>query len=59
MFVLAAIHSAAGSELYQACKAAPEVKPGIRCPTGEARVTRKIFSQQLIDLTGIEKHADK
>lgn len=34
-----AIHRAAGQELLAACRAIPEVRPGVRCPTGEARVT--------------------
>lgn len=34
-----AIHRAAGPELLAACRAVPEVRPGVRCPTGEARVT--------------------
>ena len=34
-----AIHRAAGPRLYDACKATPEVTPGVRCPTGEARIT--------------------
>ncbi len=34
-----AIHRAAGPELYEACLAVPEVRPGVRCPTGEARIT--------------------
>ena len=34
-----AIHDAAGPELYEACIKVPEVRPGIRCPTGEARIT--------------------
>lgn len=34
-----AIHRAAGPELLEACKAIPEVRPGVRCPTGEARIT--------------------
>jgi O-acetyl-ADP-ribose deacetylase (regulator of RNase III) len=34
-----AIHAAAGPQLLAACKAIPEVKPGIRCPIGEARIT--------------------
>ncbi len=33
------IHHAAGPELYEACKAVPEVRPGIRCPVGDARIT--------------------
>ena len=34
-----AIHRAAGPELEEACRAVPEVRPGVRCPTGEARIT--------------------
>lgn len=34
-----AIHSAAGRGLYEACLAVTEVRPGVRCPTGEARIT--------------------
>jgi O-acetyl-ADP-ribose deacetylase (regulator of RNase III) len=34
-----AIHRAAGPELLEACKRLPEVRPGVRCPTGEARIT--------------------
>ena len=34
-----AIHRAAGPGLLDACRAVPEVRPGVRCPTGEARVT--------------------
>ena len=34
-----AIHDAAGRELYEACLKVPEVRPGVRCPTGEARIT--------------------
>ena len=34
-----AIHRAAGRELHEACLAVPEVRPGVRCPTGEARLT--------------------
>jgi O-acetyl-ADP-ribose deacetylase (regulator of RNase III) len=34
-----AIHRAAGPELMQACRAVGEVRPGVRCPTGEARIT--------------------
>ncbi|HEX3121839.1 MAG TPA: macro domain-containing protein, partial [Rhodanobacteraceae bacterium] len=34
-----AIHRAAGPELLAACRALPEVRPGLRCPTGQARVT--------------------
>jgi O-acetyl-ADP-ribose deacetylase len=34
-----AIHRAAGPELLHACRAVPEVRPGVRCPTGESRLT--------------------
>ena len=34
-----AIHRAAGPALLAACRALPEVSPGVRCPTGEARLT--------------------
>ena len=34
-----AIHRVAGRELYEACLKVPEVRPGVRCPTGEARIT--------------------
>ncbi|MBO9664658.1 O-acetyl-ADP-ribose deacetylase [Dokdonella sp.] len=34
-----AIHRAAGPGLLSACRALPQVRPGVRCPTGEARIT--------------------
>jgi O-acetyl-ADP-ribose deacetylase len=34
-----AIHRAAGHQLYEACLAVPEVRPGVRCPTGQSRIT--------------------
>jgi O-acetyl-ADP-ribose deacetylase (regulator of RNase III) len=34
-----AIHRAAGPELLAACREVPEVRPDVRCPTGEARIT--------------------
>lgn len=34
-----AIHRAAGPELKEACSAVPEIRPGVRCPTGESRIT--------------------
>jgi O-acetyl-ADP-ribose deacetylase (regulator of RNase III) len=34
-----AIHHAAGPGLLDACRALPESAPGVRCPTGEARIT--------------------
>ncbi|KAL9259157.1 Macro domain-containing protein [Drosera capensis] len=35
-----AIHRAAGPELVEACYQVPEVRRGVRCPTGEARITQ-------------------
>jgi O-acetyl-ADP-ribose deacetylase (regulator of RNase III) len=34
-----AIHRAAGPKLLEACLRLTEVRPGVRCPTGEARIT--------------------
>jgi O-acetyl-ADP-ribose deacetylase (regulator of RNase III) len=34
-----AIHRAAGPGLLAECRRLPEVRPGVRCPTGEARIT--------------------
>jgi len=34
-----AIHRAAGPDLHAACRALPQIRPNIRCPTGQARVT--------------------
>ncbi len=34
-----AIHAAAGRRLFEACRQIDEVRPGVRCPTGEARLT--------------------
>jgi O-acetyl-ADP-ribose deacetylase (regulator of RNase III) len=34
-----AIHRAAGPELLTACRAIAEVRQGVRCPTGEVRIT--------------------
>ena len=34
-----AIHASAGPELLEACKSIPEASPGVRCPTGESRLT--------------------
>src|SRR5512132_1709701 len=34
-----AIHRAAGPQLLEACRRIPEVRPGVRCPTGEVRLT--------------------
>ena len=34
-----AIHAAAGPDLLVECQALPQVRPNVRCPTGEARIT--------------------
>lgn len=34
-----AIHRAAGPRLLAACREIPTISPGVRCPTGEARIT--------------------
>ena len=34
-----AIHRAAGPRLLEACRRIPQVRPDVRCPTGEARIT--------------------
>jgi O-acetyl-ADP-ribose deacetylase len=34
-----AIHRAAGPGLLEECRRVPEVRPGVRCPTGESRIT--------------------
>lgn len=34
-----ALHQAAGPELDAACEALPQVSAGVRCPTGESRLT--------------------
>lgn len=34
-----AIHRAAGPELLRECRQLPELRPGVRCPTGEVRAT--------------------
>jgi O-acetyl-ADP-ribose deacetylase (regulator of RNase III) len=34
-----AIHRAAGPGLLAECRALPQLRPGVRCPTGEARIT--------------------
>jgi O-acetyl-ADP-ribose deacetylase len=34
-----AIHDAAGPQLLEACRQVAEVRPGIRCPVGDARIT--------------------
>jgi O-acetyl-ADP-ribose deacetylase (regulator of RNase III) len=49
-----AIHAAAGPELLAACRAVPEVRPGIRCPIGEARITPgfRLPSQYVIHTVG-------
>jgi O-acetyl-ADP-ribose deacetylase (regulator of RNase III) len=49
-----AIHRAAGPELLEACRRVPEIKPGVRCPTGQARITPgfKLPARHLIHTVG-------
>lgn len=49
-----AIHDAAGDELFEACLKVPEVRPGVRCPTGEARITPgfKLLAKFVIHTVG-------
>ncbi|ONI24778.1 hypothetical protein PRUPE_2G262000 [Prunus persica] len=49
-----AIHRAAGPDLLQACYSVPEVRPGVRCPTGEARITQgfKLPASHVIHTVG-------
>ncbi|GJN07940.1 hypothetical protein PR202_ga25817 [Eleusine coracana subsp. coracana] len=56
-----AIHRAAGPELVQACRKVPEVKPGVRCPTGEARITPafKLPASRIIHTVGPIYDVDK
>ena len=35
-----AIHRAAGPQLLQECKNLPEIRPNVRCLTGEAKITK-------------------
>jgi O-acetyl-ADP-ribose deacetylase len=53
-----AIHAAAGPELLEACRCIPEVRPGIRCPVGEARITPafKLPSKYVIHTVGPRWH---
>jgi O-acetyl-ADP-ribose deacetylase len=56
-----AIHRAAGPELYEACLAIPEVRPGVRCPTGESRITPgfKLPARRVIHTAGPVWHGGR
>jgi O-acetyl-ADP-ribose deacetylase (regulator of RNase III) len=59
-----AIHRAAGPRLLAACRALPQVRPGVRCPTGEARITPGFdlparFVIHTVGLEAIASHAGK
>ena len=49
-----AIHRAAGPELVAACRAVVEVRPGVRCPTGHARMTPgfRLLAKHVIHTVG-------
>ncbi len=48
-----AIHRAAGPELLEACLAIPEIRPGVRCPTGTCQITSgfKLHAKHVIQAT--------
>jgi len=52
--VCGAIHRAAGPALLAECLALPEVAPGVRCPTGEARLTggHRLHARHVIHTVG-------
>ncbi|CAA7028837.1 unnamed protein product [Microthlaspi erraticum] len=56
-----AIHDAAGAQLRAACYQVPEVLPGVRCPTGEARITPgfNLPASHVIHTVGPVYNADK
>jgi len=56
-----AIHRAAGPKLMDACKQIPEVEPGVRCPTGQARITRggRLQAKYVIHTVGPEYEDDE
>lgn len=49
-----AIHRAAGPGLARDCQAVPLVRPCVRCPTGEARITRghRLLARHVIHTVG-------
>jgi O-acetyl-ADP-ribose deacetylase (regulator of RNase III) len=49
-----AIHRAGGPGLLAECRAIPEVAPGVRCPTGEARLTggHRLHARHVIHTVG-------
>jgi O-acetyl-ADP-ribose deacetylase (regulator of RNase III) len=49
-----AIHRAAGPGLVAECRRVPEVRAGVRCPTGEARITagHRLRARRVIHTVG-------
>lgn len=49
-----AIHRAAGPGLAEECRSLPQVQPAVRCPTGEARITRghRLYARHVIHTVG-------
>lgn len=49
-----AIHRAAGPGLLEECRRVPEVRPGVRCPTGESRITggHRLAARHVIHTVG-------
>jgi O-acetyl-ADP-ribose deacetylase (regulator of RNase III) len=56
-----AIHRAAGPELLEECRKVPEVRSNVRCPTGEARITKgyKLPARHVIHTVGPVWHGGK
>ncbi|GBF98924.1 appr-1-p processing enzyme family [Raphidocelis subcapitata] len=56
-----AIHRAAGPRLMEACQQVPEVRPDVRCPTGEARITRggRLQAKYVIHTVGPRYESDE
>ena len=56
-----AIHRAAGPELLAACRAIPEVRSRVRCPTGEARITggHRLKARHIIHTVGPVWHGGR
>lgn len=54
-----AIHRAAGPDLLAACREVSEVRPGVRCPTGDARITEgfRLAARHVIHTVGPVYHS--
>ncbi len=56
-----AIHRAAGPKLLEACRNLSELEPGVRCPTGQARITPgfELRARHVIHTVGPVWHGGK